>query len=146
MILRRSCYFQKGRGGLFRPPLPLDDKTAAHRILGAEPPCFSACISQEHPILSFFFCLFRAAPTAHGGSQAKGGLIGAVATGLHHNSQQHRILNLLSEARDRTCNLIVPGWIHFHCATMGTLQVSYLNKSISCLSLCLSLNSLCAEA
>ena len=32
----------------------------------------------------FVFCLFRATPTAYGGSQARG-LIGAVATGLHHN-------------------------------------------------------------
>ena len=32
----------------------------------------------------FFFGLFRAAPTACGGSQAGGG-IGAVATGLHHS-------------------------------------------------------------
>ena len=28
--------------------------------------------------------------------------IGAVATDLHHSSQQHRILNPLSEARDLT--------------------------------------------
>ena len=44
--------------------------------------------------LSFFFffffflcvcvCLFRAAPTAYGGSQARG-RIGAVAAGLHHS-------------------------------------------------------------
>ena len=32
----------------------------------------------------FVFCLFRATPTAYGGSQARG-LIGAVATGLHHS-------------------------------------------------------------
>ena len=35
----------------------------------------------------FFFCLFAisgATPTAHGSSQARG-LIGAVATGLHHS-------------------------------------------------------------
>ena len=32
----------------------------------------------------FFFCLFRAAPAAHGGSQARG-LIGAIAVGLHHS-------------------------------------------------------------
>ena len=35
----------------------------------------------------FFFCLFafsRAAPAAHGVSQARG-LIGAVASGLHHS-------------------------------------------------------------
>ena len=30
----------------------------------------------------------------------------------HHSSQQHRILNPLSKARDRTRNLLVPGWIH----------------------------------
>ena len=38
---------------------------------------------------------------------------------LHHSSRQHGILNLPSEARDRTCNLMVPSQIHFHCATMG---------------------------
>ena len=32
----------------------------------------------------FIFDLSRAAPTAYGGSQARG-LIGAVATGLHHS-------------------------------------------------------------
>ena len=30
---------------------------------------------------------------------------------LHHSSQEHRILNPLSGARDRTRNLMVPGWI-----------------------------------
>ena len=37
-------------------------------------------------IASFFLFLlfFRAAPVAHGGSQARG-LIGAVAAGLHHS-------------------------------------------------------------
>ena len=37
--------------------------------------------------LFFFFCIFKAAPVAYGGSQARGP-IGAVATGLHHSSQQ----------------------------------------------------------
>ena len=32
----------------------------------------------------FFFCLFRAAPTAYGSSQARG-QIGAAAAGLHHS-------------------------------------------------------------
>jgi len=36
---------------------------------------------------------------------------------LHHSSQQRRILNPLSEARDRTRNLMVPSRVHFHCAT-----------------------------
>ena len=30
---------------------------------------------------------------------------------LHHNSQKCRILNPLSKARDRTCNLMVPSRI-----------------------------------
>ena len=39
---------------------------------------------------------------------------------LHHSSQQHRIPNPPSKARDQTCNLMVPSWIHFRYATMGT--------------------------
>ena len=66
-----------------------------------------------------FFCLFRAAPAASGSSQTSG-LIGAVAAGLHHSSQQRWILNPLSKARDRTCSLMVPSRIRFCCATMGT--------------------------
>ena len=58
--------------------------------------------------LSFFF--FRAAPVACGGAQARG-RNGATAAGLHPSSRQRRILNPLSEARDQTCNLMVPSWI-----------------------------------
>ena len=77
-----------------------------------------------------FFGLFSiswATPGAYGGSQARG-RIRAVATSLcqshsnagwdlshicdlHHSSQQRRILNPLSEARDRTRNLMVPSQI-----------------------------------
>ena len=39
---------------------------------------------------------------------------------LHHSLQQCWILNLLSKARDRTCNLMVPSQIHFCCAVTGT--------------------------
>ena len=39
---------------------------------------------------------------------------------LHHSSWQRRILYPLSEARDRTRNLMVPSRIRFHCAVMGT--------------------------
>ena len=39
---------------------------------------------------------------------------------LRYSSQQRRILNALSKARGRTCNIMVPGWICFHCATTGT--------------------------
>ena len=75
------------------------------------------------------FSLFRAAPTAYGGSWAKG-QIGAVAAGLrhrnvgyepcHHNSQQCQILNPLSKARDRTCVVMDASQIHFHLGTVGT--------------------------
>ena len=43
---------------------------------------------------------------------------------LHHSSRQRRIRNPLSEARDQTRNLMDPSWIHFCCATMGTLPIS----------------------
>ena len=39
---------------------------------------------------------------------------------LHQSSWQRWTLNPLSEARGRTRNLMVPSWIHFRCATMGT--------------------------
>ena len=39
---------------------------------------------------------------------------------LHHSSWQRQILDLLSEARDRTRNLVVPSQICFHCAMIGT--------------------------
>ena len=82
----------------------------------------------------FVFCLSRAAPVAHGGSQARGP-IGAVAAGLHqshskpdlshvcnlhHSPRQSQVLNPLSEARDQTRNLKVPSQICFHCAMTGT--------------------------
>ena len=42
---------------------------------------------------------------------------------LHHSSWQCRILNPLSEVWDRTCNLMVPSQICFHCAKTGTLWI-----------------------
>ena len=39
---------------------------------------------------------------------------------LHQSSRQRWILNPLSEARDRTRNLMVPSQIHFCCTKMGT--------------------------
>ena len=39
---------------------------------------------------------------------------------LHQSSWKRQILNPLREARDRTCNLIVPSWICFHCTMMRT--------------------------
>ena len=43
-------------------------------------------------------------------------------TYIHHSSWQCWIFNPLREAKDPTCNLKVPSQIHFHWATMGTLQ------------------------
>ena len=54
-----------------------------------------------------------------GVSQARG-WIGVAATGLHHSSQQHWILNPLSKARDWTCILLDTSWVHYCWATMGT--------------------------
>ena len=74
------------------------------------------------------FCLFRAAPKAYGGSQARG-RIGAVAAGLRQSHSKARseprlwptwIVNQLSKGRDWTCNLRVPSRIRFCCAMMGT--------------------------
>ena len=53
----------------------------------------------------------------------------AIATGmqdlslvynLHQSSQLRQILNPLSEARDRTCNPMIPSQICLHCATTRT--------------------------
>ena len=45
---------------------------------------------------------------------------------LHHSSQQHQILNPLSEARDWTHNLMVPSWIRFCCSTTETPLQGFL--------------------
>ena len=89
--------------------------------------CLPHKTNRKCPSLIFLFILlFRAALTAHGGSQARG-RIGAVADDLHHSSQQCRILNPLSKARDWTCNLMLLSWISFSCATTGT-PISYFLK------------------
>ena len=46
---------------------------------------------------------------------------------LHHSSQQCRILNPLSKARDWTHVLMNASQIHFHWAMMGTPNKSFLN-------------------
>ena len=98
-------------------------------------------------IYLLFFCLCRVAAMAYGDSQARG-LIGATAANLcqshrmpdqshvcnlHHSSRQCWILNPLSEARDRTCNLTVPSQICFCCAMTGTSVFANINIQI-CLS------------
>ena len=39
---------------------------------------------------------------------------------LHPSSRQRRILNPLSKARDRTCNVMAPSRSQFRCTTTGT--------------------------
>ena len=112
-----SSVFSAGVGLCLRAPLLF-------------PKCFLDCPSESHTLFVCVcvcvFYLFRAAPVTYGGSQARG-LIGATAAGLHHSSRQRRVLNPLSEARDGTHNLMVPGWICFCFATMGT---PYFNSYI----------------
>ena len=81
-------------------------------------------ISKDIKLFLFFF--LRAAPAAYGGSQdrVKSKLQPLAYTtttamrdpslvcNLHHSSQQHRIINPLSEDRDRPHNLMVTCWIH----------------------------------
>ena len=87
-------------------------------------------------IFYFIFCLFRAALKAYGSSRARGQIRAVAASlptavalaiqdpswvcDLHHSSRQCQILNPLSDARDWTCNLMVPRRSHFCWATMGT--------------------------
>ena len=79
----------------------------------------------------FFFCLFRDASMAYGGSQARGWIV-AIASGLHHSHgntrsklhlrptpQQCWIFNPLSEARNWTWVLMDTSQIHFHWAAVG---------------------------
>ena len=51
---------------------------------------------------------------------------------LHHSSGQRQILNPLSEARDQTCNLMVPSWIRFHYTMTGTPSAFAILKKKKC--------------
>ena len=105
--------------------------------------------------LFIYFCLFRAAPAAHGSSQARG-WIRATAVGLHHSSamwdpshilnlqhssQPRWILNPVSEVRDGTCILMDTSQFHYHWATTGTLTLLYFYYIA--LKMLLSSNSMC---
>ena len=52
---------------------------------------------------------------------------------LHHSSWQRQTLNPLSEARDRSCNLMVTSQIHFCCATTGTPHGKFLVSKVEML-------------
>ena len=45
---------------------------------------------------------------------------------LHHSSQQGWILSLLSEARDQTCNLMVPSQVHNQMSHNRNSWMSYI--------------------
>ena len=74
------------------------------------------------------FVFLRPVPAAHGISQARGQLLAyATATqdpscvcDLHHSSQQCRILNPRSEARDQTHVLMGTSWVRYPWGTRGT--------------------------
>ena len=88
------------------------------------------------------FCLFRAAPTVHVGSQARS-WIGAAAAGLHHRHSNVRsepclwltpqlvampggILIMPSKVRDQTCVLLDVSQICFCWATKETPGLLFL--------------------
>ena len=83
-------------------------------------------ISQDGSCAFFFLGLFRAEPAAYGSSQARGRIRAAAYTTaidiatqdprhvchLHHGSRQSRILNPLSDARDRIQVLMDTSQVH----------------------------------
>ena len=80
-------------------------------------------------VFGFCLCLFRAAPEAYVSFQARGRIRGA-ASGLHHSSWQHRILNPLSKARNQTHVLKDTSPVCYRWATMGTPQVKSFSVTI----------------
>ena len=112
-------------------------------------PFLGLSILDEEPSLYFCCCclFFRAAPTAYGSSRLGvqselqlPSYTTATATqdlsqvcNLHHSSQQHHILNPLSEARGPTRNLVDPSPVHFHWATIGTPLYFVNSLSLSAL-------------
>ena len=77
----------------------------------------------------FFFSFFRATPATYGGSQAWGPIeaiaiwqcqIWAVSATYTTAHSRCRIVNPLSEAKDQTCNLMIPSRIRFCCAKTRT--------------------------
>ena len=94
-------------------------------------------------IFFFFFCLFRAAPMAYRGSQARG-QIGAVAASLHPSPEQrgiwatsvtyttaHNNAGSLTHwvSRDWTYILMDPCQIRFRCTMMGTPIILWFFKN-----------------
>jgi len=84
---------------------------------------------------------FRAAPTAYGGSQARGHwpmpqpqpqprqIRATPATYTTHSNTRSLTHNLMIP-RDGTRNLMVPSRIHFRCTMMGTPQLCFGDKTL----------------
>ena len=101
------------------------------RVCEAHKQCHSLCIVI---IIFFILCLhFKAVPwhmeVPRLGVESELQLLAyttattqdpSCVCSLHHSSQQHQILNPLSESKDRTHNLMVPSQIRFPCTTTGT--------------------------
>ena len=104
---------------------------------------------------AFLLC-FGAAPTAYGGSQARGRIGVAPASlrhshndtrskpglWLHHSSQQHQILNPLSETMEWTHVLMDTSWVCYRWATMATPRVTAFNSNDGILQFQWALNLL----
>ena len=94
--------------------------------LHSKQPEFNLCVAflfLNFTVVFIYLFIFRAAPMACGGSQARS-WIGAVATNLRHSSWQCRILNPLRGPKDWTCVLMDASQIHFHLAMTGTPRIT----------------------
>ena len=120
---------RRGQGLPLSPSAsPPRDMVPFCRVLQRVHSCFSHSPPPTQPVLLllFHFCLFMAAPAAHGGSHVESELhLPAYATAtaaqdlnhickLHHSSWQRWILNPLSEARDGTHILTDTSQVCYH--------------------------------
>ena len=84
----------------------------------------------------FFFLRFRATPAAYGGSQARARNVAAAASLRHRHSNtgsKPRLTYTTAHGNTGSCVLMVPGWIRFPCATMGTLWSALILNDYSSL-------------
>ena len=94
--------------------------------------CYQIVEFEVFLVFGFFFLGLR---PWHVEVPRLGGLIGAIAASLYHSHSHTRsepslqptpqTLNPLSEAKDRTHNLMVPGRICFCCTTMGIAELYF---------------------
>ena len=105
----------------------------------ADSPSFSLFILFYFIFLSF--CLFRAIPTAYGGSHARG----LISCSLRPTPQPHQCRIQAASATYTTAHVNAgslthwvwpgiepetkPSWIHFHCTMMGTPFLVFLKQN-----------------